>query len=331
LTTPGGNLVRGITGWTKRVTTAGEIKAWAKEPALSLSIQCRTIRAFDIDCEARGEEFAMVIETELGFSLPTRMRSNTGKRLLAFRLEGEHRKQVIRTNDGAIELLADGQQFVACGTHTSGVRYEWVDGNPDEFPLLTEEQFQRVMSVMRSGYEIEAPAKAAKGRQATLSKVAKQDPVANHLRENDWVLTTRPDGSFNIRCPNADQHTGESSDSATVYFLPHTNGYATGQFKCEHAHCQALTHGDFLELCGFTGSQFEVIDAAEPEMSTEPGAIAVAYKPVFLRRRANGTVIPDIKNIRLSLHHTQPTKAAIVFDAFTRGELIGWDAGAWDD
>jgi hypothetical protein len=35
-------------------------------------------------------------------------------------------KKVVRLKGGgAVEMLGTGQQFVACGTHTSGERYLW--------------------------------------------------------------------------------------------------------------------------------------------------------------------------------------------------------------
>lgn len=43
---------------------------------------------------------------------------------------------------GIIELLANGQQFVACGTHSSGARIEWDGGLPDEPPAITGEQLE---------------------------------------------------------------------------------------------------------------------------------------------------------------------------------------------
>jgi hypothetical protein len=331
LTEPGSKYVRGMTGWTGRIASASDVQRWRAEPSYSISLQARTIRAFDIDCPDRGEEIAMAIETELGINLPTRMRQGTKKRLLAFRVQGDLAKRVIKTANGAIEFLADGQQFVACGTHTSGVRYAWPGGLPDEFPELSLRQLNAVWERLQGLYGVAPAARTTRGRQATLTKVAKQDPVAQHLIGNDWVISARPDGGLNIRCPNQAAHTSDSGETATTYFLPHTNGFATGQFLCLHAHCQALSHGDFLELCGFTGAQFDVIDLAAPEPAGEAGKVPVVHRPLLLRRRPKGTIIAEIKNIRLSVAHTLPSKATIVVDAFTKGELIGWDAGAWDD
>src|SRR5689334_4461478 len=60
LVEPCSNYVRGIAAWTQHITRAHEVMVWREEPTYSISIQCRTIRAFDIDCDRRGEEIAGV-------------------------------------------------------------------------------------------------------------------------------------------------------------------------------------------------------------------------------------------------------------------------------
>lgn len=54
-----------------------------------------------------------------------RFRSNSGRLLIPIIAKGAVKKSIIKTPDGAIEILADGQQFIAAGTHPSGTRYEW--------------------------------------------------------------------------------------------------------------------------------------------------------------------------------------------------------------
>jgi hypothetical protein len=49
-------------------------------------------------------------------------------------VEGDFRKRIHRLAGdlGIIELLANGQQFVAWGTHSSGARIEWDNELPDD-------------------------------------------------------------------------------------------------------------------------------------------------------------------------------------------------------
>jgi hypothetical protein len=55
-----------------------------------------------------------------------------------------------------VEFLATGQQFIAVGTHPSGVRYEWAAGLPDAFPVLSLEQFEALWSELAATFGIEA-------------------------------------------------------------------------------------------------------------------------------------------------------------------------------
>jgi len=121
-------LVVGIPNWTKRITTSEEIAEWEKEPDYGICIQTRRLRAIDIDVEDRdlAMEIVRSFENKVGAKLPRRWRENSGKCLLAFMCPGTLSKRAFKVKGGGqVEFLADGQQFVAFGTHPSGVRYQW--------------------------------------------------------------------------------------------------------------------------------------------------------------------------------------------------------------
>lgn len=164
-------MVGGILGWTTKRSTAREVAVWSKNPDLGICLQTRGVRAFDIDiadstvsADVRG-----LIEVCAG-GLPCRSRSNSGKLLLAFRMEGVFRKQRIETPQGVIEFLADGQQFVAVGTHPSGVRYEWEGGLPQEIPTLSADEFAAVWDILRKTFAVE---KADESTPSTIDKINK--------------------------------------------------------------------------------------------------------------------------------------------------------------
>lgn len=148
----------GILGWTKRESTLAEIVEWSKEPDYGLCLQTRTIRAFDIDDETEGFEIELNIASLVGV-LPKRSRDNSEKRLMIFQLPGDLRKRVIKTEHGIIEFLASGQQFVACGTHPSGSRYQWEGGLPVSIPELTLAQVETVWSKLKEVFEVLPPQK----------------------------------------------------------------------------------------------------------------------------------------------------------------------------
>lgn len=127
-------------------------------------------------------------------------------------------------------------------------------GELDEVPLVLPEG------------EIEDPApptRAAKTRDAIAA-----DPVVAHLEAEGLVKGQRRDGGVNIRCPFADEHTGESSTSGTVYWPAHTGGYAQGHFDCKHSHCASRSDAEFLAAIGLdVAGEFEDLDEVGEEIA----------------------------------------------------------------
>lgn len=211
------------------------------------------------------------------------MTSNSSKFLLAFRLEGEFTKRRFKTQHGIVEFLAAGQQFIACGTHPSGVRYEWFDGLPEEFPTLTAEQFERLWSTLAEQFATEdATESSVSVKNLKLAEAHANDPVAAHLLDHWTVQKVERDGRLHITCPWEDQHTSDSSESATTYWPAHTGGYVNGHFLCMHAHCEHRTDAEFKEAIGYVDedvlADFAALVEADPQPAQENSAEA-AEKP----------------------------------------------------
>jgi hypothetical protein len=147
----------GIRTWSARIITAAERARWAADSRLGMCVRTRAVRAIDVDVD--DEELAHAIDMTIleRVSLPVRTRANSHKFLLAFRLEGDYRKRVIKTARGAIEFLADGQQFIVAGTHPSGMRYEWLPHLPTEIPTITPEQFESLWATLQAQFGVHAP------------------------------------------------------------------------------------------------------------------------------------------------------------------------------
>ena len=88
-------------------------------------------------------------------------------------------------------------------------------------------------------------------KQATnrITEVALRDPVARALSDKGMVLSSQS-GALNITCPFAHEHTTPDGEKDTIYYLPHTGGYATGRVVCLHAHCRDRPQEDFLAALG---------------------------------------------------------------------------------
>ena len=87
-------------------------------------------------------------------------------------------------------------------------------------------------------------------RVAPLERMKTDDPVLARLIERNMVRRDMGAGKFAITCPFEAEHTTKGGESEAVYFLPHTGGYATGHFKCLHAHCAARPDAEFLQAIG---------------------------------------------------------------------------------
>jgi len=156
------NQVVGLARWTERQSTEANIEAWKKQADYGICIQTRTIRALDIDvedaaqAEAIKDDILSYMKKNTNYTAVVRSRVNSAKCLVAFRLEGDFTKRVMKTEHGMIEFLATGQQFVAHGTHPSGSRYEWSEDIVD-FCSISSPDFEELWGMLVKKYAIEPP------------------------------------------------------------------------------------------------------------------------------------------------------------------------------
>lgn len=286
--------VAGIAQWTSHVATPADIKRWSRERDYGICIQTRNVRALDVDIDngsVEVDQFAaevhVAVDKLLGVELPTRRRLGSSKFLLAFQLEGDYTKRILRTAHGAVEFLANGQQFIACGTHPSGQRYQWVGGLPDTIPTLTPEQFEALWRELEERFAIEPSTERNASSKATkLQEAASNDETAQRLHSLGLVLGTERDGRLHIECPFKSEHTTESAVSATSYFPANTGGYARGHFKCLHAHCEHRTDDEFREALGLSNpaDDFDVVGGPGDGASAAPARFQLVQAADFASR-----------------------------------------------
>lgn len=123
------------------------------------------------------------------------------------------------------------------------------------------------------------PSDALEGRPRRSSAGA-DDPVVAALKARGDVLSSRPDGGFNIRCPWEHEHTTAPNGTDCSYWPAHTGGYSGGGFKCQHAHCADRTAADLRRALGIVDdspglklvSMADLMSAElpEPEFCIEP-------------------------------------------------------------
>lgn len=259
--------VVGLGKWTERTSTADDVARWSREPDYAISVQCRALRAFDIDVPdpARADVLEAAICGALGgVALPVRRRANSGKRLLPFRYASEMPKRVVPVEGGIVEFLGDGQQFVAAGCHESGVPYEWdgATGLPGAVPTLTDAELDAVWSTLVTLFATGEPRIAREKRQgAALDIGPTTDSLAEWLVSNWEVYDQGRDGELYLRCPFEEGHSTQTGETSTAYFVAGTGGYERGHWVCLHGSCAGRTDHEFAEKAGYIGSGFSALPA----------------------------------------------------------------------
>lgn len=183
----------GLTGWQKREFTRAELAYWSGDRRLNLCVRTgplSQIYAFDIDItDERADAVAEDIEKALGL-LPERLRDNSQKRLFMVRMEAPSKKRIIKLDNEPrgpkIEMLGDGQQFVACGTHESGVRYRWHPELPWTIPTITLAQLDTVWSILTARYAMTPTIPVTQNARAE-ALTDSQMEVMTEISEDDWL------------------------------------------------------------------------------------------------------------------------------------------------
>lgn len=320
--------VFGLAKWTERSTTQQELENWIDNPDLGICVQTRTVRALDVDVqdEEQAQEIREFIAewlfgedavTNLEDDENIRYRDNSSKFLmpiLVTEIEEEQHigKCTVKTGEtkgkkDVIEFLADGQQFVACGTHPSGERYQWSNGVEGGFTKLTLTQMAKLWDDLCEKFGVDEPTGDMTGgrarRRGKDHSASVTDYTLDQLEEQGLVEGYGSDGQAHIVCPFADGHTGGvdgSAYSSTSYFPAGTGGYAQGHFVCMHASCAHRTNGDFTDAFSITAlppavadAMFEPVELGEDDLnlpvlkrhkdgeilSTDPNLFKVLIRP----------------------------------------------------
>lgn len=246
-------VVYGVGDWTNKRATTADIEKWGKEPDYSICLIGRNTKGIDCDITDKdlSDKIYIFIDRFLWKNfevrLPCRFRVDSPKFLLAFTCREETLKRVIKTQHGIIEFLGNRQQFLVAGTHSSGERYKWNDLD-DGIPELTMAQFDKLWAALQEKFGIEPEIRE---RERKTMEGDADEPILKRLYEKEMVISRGAEGSYNIVCPYAHEHSTESTESATRYWPAHTGGFAHASIKCLHAHCAHRSTEQFKIGLGF--------------------------------------------------------------------------------
>lgn len=335
--------VVGIPDWVRKAATPKQIEQWKRQPDYGICVQTRNVRAWDIDVEnsREAERIVYAIEEQFGTRFPLRARSNSGKCLLAFRLEGIFPKRKLPVKGGMLEFLGDGRQFVAAGTHPSGARYEWSwvagTGGACSIPTLTPDEFARgwegLVATLGTGEAVIERERQKRIKTAHGSGSGTVDPVLELLDVLEWG----PDGQAYIECPWKDEHTSDTGIAQTCYFPEGTGGFDRGHFKCFHAHCDGRTDEDFLTMLGHARSDFEGVADLKNMGGADEDTSAESDRPrkqepsalPGLQRTKTGKPLATVHNVRAVLSQGEATGLWLGFDEFKGSEVVREEETSW--
>jgi hypothetical protein len=131
--------------------------AVATPAALNTGILAEGLRAIDIDVDdsALVATIGDAAKRTLGSTPFIRSRCDSPRKLLLYRAaEGAPRKRQHPGKDGAkVEVLGQGQQFLAFGRHPEGAELEWArgpgtDGRLEDVPTVTEGQITEFLAAI---------------------------------------------------------------------------------------------------------------------------------------------------------------------------------------
>ena len=189
----------GLKDWQKRPILSNELQIWQADQRLNICVRTGPISgvyALDVDIDDPKTSAAVRLALAAGLppgDYPTRTRSNSAKFLLPFRMVESCKKRKIKLDNlprgPAIELLADGQQFVAAGSHSSGVRYQWQPNLPQELPVLTLAQLDALWAQLTATY-------AASTSTTSTSASAPPTTSSPPKSSTDGTLTTISDDDW---------------------------------------------------------------------------------------------------------------------------------------
>lgn len=315
--------VGGIKDWTSKETSPAEIERYLTNPDYGICIQTRRVRAIDVDVDDAvvADKIEAYLQSALG-KLPVRRRSNSGKRLFMFEMIGTYGKRKIEVEGGIIEILMNGQQFIAVGTHPSGVRYEWDGGLPDVVPVVSEDAFEALWSGLVDRFGVDKGSVTEYKERSRGLTVVKDDPVADYLRDEGLVLSVGSLGELRIECPWKHEHSdggvggAAAAGTSTIWMVNGSNGHDAGHFKCLHAHCSGRTDDEFIEKIGAGAVVDQVIVDMFPVVVSAGGAGDDSSAFVNLLRDKKGAIEAIIGNAVKAVGSVSFCGIKVAYDQF---------------
>lgn len=263
------NMAHGINGWTKLVATSAQLDEWASDRRYGICIQTRRVRAFDIDVHdllAADDVRSWLMPYIGATSYRYRNKIGLGKCLVPFICESEVNHREVPVDGGIVELLGNGQQFVAYGKRSDGSEYVWNTVAPKGVPTLTLDQVNLVWEELVKRFATGVAKERTLSKFVTSETVLEDDPAIPLLYSKGMIKLDDGSGAYHITCPWDHEHSSDTGSSSTVYFQNGYRGQRQG-FSCLHAHCLGRTAGAFEAAIGLHSQDMPTSTIVESSQS----------------------------------------------------------------
>lgn len=314
--------VVGMPDWTSRQSSVLDVARWSQEADYGVCVQTRRLRALDVDIIDLTLALDVInrVEVLLNRVLPLRTRVNSGKCLTAFFCEGEISKRILKVDGGTVELLGNGQQFIAFGTHPSRERYRWEwPSHPIGFDTISMSELDAMWAALEAELGLTPAVTTSSTPRRKGPDLKLVDPIATKLTS----IGTGRKGELYIECPWKANHSSDSGKTQTVYFPAGTSGYEQGHFKCLHAGCAHHTDVDFLDALGLRDDMFPAnmleVSSQGPfmdEAATPPVDVAASVSNIPLQRNKAGKVLAIPINVTAVMRSTFAMEQEFATDLF---------------
>jgi hypothetical protein len=189
-----------------RATPPAAVSSYPEQDALNTGILCDGLRAIDIDIDDQKlVDTVLEVAARLLGRGPIRSRENSARILILYRAaEGSPPKRTLSGEEGKVEVLGHGQQFVAFGTHPSGTLLKWCPQTPGEIQMgeliaVTEDQITAFLEATAPligaptgpASTESMPAASALGFSAPLADVEAAFAALSNGNPADWEFWNR--------------------------------------------------------------------------------------------------------------------------------------------
>jgi len=172
-------------GWLFNHPTREEAAAWTG----NLGLIAQEFPAIDIDLhdKALANEIARLAGKHLG-PAPVRLSHRPASLLLPYRTDRPFRKKVLTLPDdqGKVEILGDGQQYLVHGIHPEGTPYSWANKKlweikPYQLTLVTKEKTDAFLEMLEQEYGGSISGGRAKERPEGVQQQDLMAPSVEHV------------------------------------------------------------------------------------------------------------------------------------------------------